>query len=233
MNRKLLSQIADIHFAPTDQAVQNLVDEGVASERIYKVGNTVVDALQTLVSGMERKDKPQIPGFTFESPSILITCHRRENIGAPFQRICRAILSLAEQYPEYQFIYPVHPNPKIRSIARDTLVAKNIILCEPLSYPDLIQVMAHSTLILTDSGGIQEEAPSLNTPVLVLREVTERQEGIDSGCAKLLGSDTDAIVSTVIELLNDRSAYEIMKRAKNPYGDGTSAKQIKNILLNK
>jgi len=243
-NRVLTSHIADLHFAPTETNRKNLLREGIAPERIFVTGNTVIDALflslerirgnrskvahlpQTLVEQME------------EAPLVLITGHRRESFGAGFEAICRAISRLARDFPNVQFVYPVHLNPNVRGpvfriLGRDDRVGnaqRNIHLLDPLPYLSFVALMNRSTLILTDSGGIQEEAPSLGKPVLVMRDVTERPEAVESGTVKLVGTDEELIVKETALLLTDSEAYQKMARKHNPYGDGKAAERIVEIV---
>lgn len=226
-NRVIAGKLARWHFAPTERARQNLLMEGVKDSAIAVTGNTVIDALLMTAS---KDSEPEIP----LDPSrrlILVTCHRRENFGQAFHDICRAIRTLAERNPGLQFLYPIHPNPHIKGAAHTLLAGlPNIILCEPLDYGSFIAVMKRSYLILTDSGGIQEEAPALGKPVLVLRDETERPEALEQGVARLVRADHDAIVSETQRLLDDESAYRAMARGVSPYGDGKAAERIVRIL---
>jgi UDP-N-acetylglucosamine 2-epimerase (non-hydrolysing) len=232
MNRLLTSRLADIHLAPTPTAADNLRKEGI-NENIYMTGNTVIDALflgLDMLKDNEEKYKDFFENIDFSKKIILVTCHRRENFGAPFRDICQALLDIAEAHKEVQIIYPVHLNPNIKEVAHALLLHPRIKLIAPLEYPYLLWLMDKSYLILTDSGGIQEEGPSLGKPILVLREVTERQEGIDAGTAILVGTDRENIFSNAHRLLIDDKAYESMAKAVNPYGDGTSATQTVEIV---
>jgi UDP-N-acetylglucosamine 2-epimerase (non-hydrolysing) len=218
----------------------NLLKEGVASDRIFVTGNTVIDALLFSV-GRIKASPPDVPGLPMSitndingSPVVLITGHRRENFGAGFESICLSISDLAEHFPETQFVYPVHLNPKVREPVLRILGQgrkKNIHLIEPVSYLSFVSLMYRAKLILTDSGGIQEEAPSLGKPVLVMRETTERPEASISGVAKLVGTDRRVIVSEVTKLLRDDSAYEAMAKAVNPYGDGCASQRILEVCI--
>ena len=235
MNRSLVSRLADFHFAPTDKAAQHLASEGIDEKSIFQVGNTVIDALFLALKTLEKNGVSEIAQFfdflDLDQRIILITGHRRESFGKPFQNIFAAIKTLAEQYPNAQFVYPVHLNPNIRDRVHQVLGGtQNIHLIEPLSYPYLVWLMNQSYLILTDSGGIQEEAPSLGKPVLVMREVTERPEGIDAGVSRLVTSDRALIISSVQELMNNVEAYKAMSGAVNPYGDGNSSAKILDVL---
>ncbi len=234
MNRLLTGRLADLHFAPTDAGKENLNKEGI-TDKIWNVGNTVIDALFTTLETIDKRgDQPYKDKFQFLDFSrriILVTCHRRESFGQKFEDICRALRHIAETNPDVQLVYPVHLNPNIKENAEKFLTGiDNLHLITPLDYPSLIWLMNHSHMVLTDSGGIQEEAPSLGKPVLVLREVTERQEGVDAGTAMLVGADYDAIVNTTQQFLDDEDVYNGMAKAVNPYGDGTSSKQIMDIL---
>lgn len=236
MNRSLVSRLADYHFAPTDKAAQHLTAEGIDESSIFQVGNTVIDALFLALKTLEKNGVSEIAQFfeflDFDRRIVLITGHRRESFGKPFQNIFEAIKTLAQQYPDAQFVYPVHLNPNIRDRVQQVLGdTKNIHLIEPLSYPYLVWLMNQSYLILTDSGGIQEEAPSLGKPVLVMRDVTERPEGIDAGVSKLVTTDKDLIISSVCELMDDAVAYKAMSGATNPYGDGMSSAKILDVLM--
>lgn len=228
INRTMISKLADYHFAPTKQAVKNLEKEGIQNN-IWEVGNTVIDAL---FSGLEIiRSKNLDLNLDFSKKIILVTGHRRENFGKPLENICQALKDLAEKYPDIQIVYPVHPNPNVKDVVYKILDdIKNIYLVEPLDYPNLISLMQKSYFIITDSGGIQEEAPSLGKPILVTREVTERQEGIQAGTAKLVGTDINKIKKEVVELLENEEQYQKMSKAVNPYGDGKTSERIIDIL---
>jgi len=233
INRALLSKIADIHFCPTQFNYENLINEGIR-ENIHIVGNTVIDALILGLKMIENqeldKDFEIFDSVDFSKKIILLTSHRRENFGQPFENICGAINEIAEENSEVQIIYPVHLNPNILENAERLLTASNIHLLRPLDYKELIYIMNQSYFIMTDSGGIQEEAPSLKKPVLVLRDNSERMEGVANGNAKLVGTDKIAIKSTVEKLLKDRGYYESFLLMDNPYGDGNSSERILNIV---
>ncbi len=234
INRRLTSVIADYHFAPTKANKNNLMNEGI-TENIFVVGNTVTDALflglKIIEKESEKKYKEQFAFVDFSKKIILVTGHRRESFGKPFENICYALKQIASEH-NVEIIYPVHLNPNVRKPVNDILAdVENIHLVEPLDYPALLWLMNKSYLVLTDSGGIQEEAPSLGKPVLVMRDVTERQEGIDAGTAKLVGTDKNKIVNETKTLLENSDVYNDMARKNNPYGDGTTAKQIVEILL--
>ena len=233
-NRILTGHIADWHFAPTYRAVENLKAEGV-TKNIYKVGNTVIDALHLGLDLIKKSDEREYKEFfnflDFSKRVILVTGHRRESFGDGFEHICKAIAYIADKYKDVQLVYPMHFNPNVREPVMKYLSGKpNVHLIEPLDYPYLIWLMEKCFFVLTDSGGIQEEAPALGKPVLVMRDVTERQEGVDAGTAKLVGTNYNAIVENVELLLNDESAYNKMANAVNPYGDGTTSKHIVKIL---
>jgi UDP-N-acetylglucosamine 2-epimerase (non-hydrolysing) len=234
INRKLVSQIAQYHFAPTQNAVENLQREGIL-KRVYLVGNTVIDALNL---GLEIIDKngeapirDQFKFLNFNKKIILITVHRRESFGDPFTNICESIAELAVKYEDVQFVYPVHLNPNVLGPAKKILSKiKNIHLIDPLPYPELIWLMKKCFFILTDSGGIQEEAPGLGKPVLVLRDVTERPEGIEAGVTKLVGTNRDVIIDNASTLLTNQDTYNAMSRATNPYGNGTACRKIVDLI---
>lgn len=232
-NRCLTGRLARWHFAPTAQTRDNLLREGVAPDAITITGNTVIDAL--LMTERKLRDdaslrQAQEQRFDFLRPGarlVLITGHRRENFGGGFERICEAIARLARQHPEVDFLYPVHLNPQVREPVNRLLSGQtNIHLIEPQDYLPFVYLMGRSHLILTDSGGIQEEAPSLGKPVLVMRETTERPEAVQAGTVRLVGTDTQAICSGVNELLTDEALYQRMAMAHNPYGDGQACIRI-------
>lgn len=234
MNRALTSKLAAYHFCPTENSRQNLLQENI-TENVFVVGNTVIDALfkglEKIKQTSETTLLERFSDIDFGKKIILVTCHRRENFGKPFEAICEALLELAASHREsVQIVYPVHLNPNVKEIAHQKLLADNIKLIAPLDYPELIWMMNKSTIILTDSGGIQEEAPSLGKPVLVLREVTERTEGVDAGTAVLVGSDRQKIVAETNRLLSDPAYYESISKASNPYGDGKTSEAIRTIL---
>ena len=234
INRVLADHIADYHFAPTDKAVKNLRKEGI-TENVWKVGNTVIDALFLGLSMIEKKGEAEfIKHFKFLDFSkriILITGHRRESFGEPFENVCHAFKEIASSHPDTELVYPVHLNPNVQEpVYRILKDCKNIHCIEPLDYPHLIWLMSKCYMVLTDSGGIQEEAPSLGKPVLVMREVTERIEGIEAGTARLVGTNKEAIIREVNVLLNDATAYQSMANAVNPYGDGKTSEKIVEIL---
>jgi UDP-N-acetylglucosamine 2-epimerase (non-hydrolysing) len=235
MNRILTSKIASIHFCPTQTSAENLYKENI-KDNVYVLGNTVIDALLLGISEIKKSSENNLitkyNDINFDKKIILVTCHRRENFGKPFEEICDALLEISDSFTEtIEIVFPVHLNPNIMKIAHEKLTRNNINLISPLDYPDLIWMMNHSNIILTDSGGIQEEAPSLGKPVLVLREVTERMEGVDAGTAILVGSNKKKIVAQTRLLLTDDLYYSRISKATNPYGDGTTSKRIKEIIL--
>ncbi|MCM1321060.1 MAG: UDP-N-acetylglucosamine 2-epimerase (non-hydrolyzing) [Bacteroides sp.] len=235
-NRILAGHIADFHFCPTERAAENLRREGIPAN-IYMVGNTVIDALHLGLALIKKKGDKEYSDFfsymDFSKKIVLITGHRRENFGSGFENICKAISVLADKHNDTEFIYPMHLNPNVREPVMRHLHGKvNIHLIEPLDYPYLIWLMEKCFFVLTDSGGIQEEAPALGKPVLVMRDVTERQEGVEAGTAKLVGTDCEKIVSAAEELLCGGELYKSMSNAVNPYGDGKTSERIVKILEN-
>jgi len=250
-NRVLTTRLAELHFAPTETNRQNLLSEGVADERVFVTGNTVIDAL-FLALDKARATPPRIQSLPlFLQPGtggprlVLITGHRRENFGRGFENICGAIAQLAAEFPDVHFVYPVHLNPNVRSAVDLYLKhrvwagtvgpsrGENIHLIEPLTYLAFVGLMDRAYLILTDSGGVQEEAPSLGKPVLVMRDTTERPEAVIAGTVKLVGADEATIRSEAFRLLSDSQTYASMQRAHNPYGDGSAAKRIVRVLLSR
>lgn len=234
INRQLLSRLADFHFAPTKRAFKNLEKEGV-KDNVWVVGNTVIDALLLGLKIIAKSQNAIKNSFSFLNKSkkiILVTCHRRENFGQPFKNICLSILKISKN-PNVQIVFPVHLNPQINKPAHKILGhEESIFLIPPLDYPEFIWLLNQSNIIVTDSGGVQEEAPSLGKPVVVTREVTERPEGVAAGNAILVGSDTVKIINTVTKLLEDENVYQKMSQSRNPYGDGDSAANIVKILKN-
>jgi UDP-N-acetylglucosamine 2-epimerase (non-hydrolysing) len=230
VNRKLVSPLADYHFAPTTQSQSNLQKEGVPAHQIFLTGNTSIDAL--LWASERNQSHPELGKLFAGKKLVLLTAHRRENFGEPLRQIFTAVRDFAARHPEVQFVYPVHPNPNVKG-AVDSLLkgVSNISLIDPVGYSELVFLLKHSQFILSDSGGIQEEAPTLGKPVLVLRETTERPEAVTAGCAKLVGSDQEALTSHMNQLLDRQSTlYQSMSRAGNPFGDGTAGKKIAAIL---
>jgi len=229
MNRQLTGVMADLHFAPTEVSKTNLLDENKNSETIFVTGNTAIDALATTVS--EHYTHPVLDKIG-EDRMILLTAHRRENLGEPMRHMFKAITRILSEHDDVQVVYPVHMNPAVREIANEILGDnERVHLIEPLEVFDFHNFAASSYMILTDSGGVQEEAPSLGKPVLVLRDTTERPEGIAAGTLKLAGTDEDTIYALAKELLTDKNAYEAMAQASNPYGDGHASKRIVEALL--
>lgn len=237
MNRIITGHIADYHFAPTNRAVENLKTENI-TENVYMVGNTVIDALylglNIIKSENTSKYEEKFSFLDFSKRIILVTGHRRESFGAGFENICRSIAEIANSYKAVQFVYPMHFNPNVREpVNRILKNVTNVHLIEPLDYSYLIWLMEKTYFVLTDSGGIQEEAPALGKPVLVMRDVTERQEGVEAGTAKLVGTNFDVLVSSMKELLDNKEKYSEMANSVNPYGDGTASKKIVEIIAGK
>ena len=238
-NRVLADQLCTWWFAPTERSKQNLVDEGLSGPGLVVTGNTVIDALlwvRDRVVGADLGDWKGVYGSAFDAIAgnrllVAITGHRRENFGQGFLDICTGLKTLAERFPQTAFVYPVHLNPNVQEPVYGLLgELDNVHLIPPLDYAPFVRLMDRSTLILTDSGGIQEEAPSLGKPVLVMRETTERPEAVDAGTVELVGTDVDRIVGGVSHLLTDGAAYERMSRAHNPYGDGRASERIVEAL---
>ena len=238
-NRKLTGALTSLHFAPTAGAADNLHKEGVCPDSVAITGNTVIDALfrarEILAcnSGLKSTIRDQLPVLDSDADkTILVTGHRRESFGGGFERICKALAEIASEFPDHQIVYPVHLNPNVQDPVRRILKhVKNIHLIKPLDYLPFIYLMEHSDLILTDSGGIQEEAPSLGKPVLVMRETTERPEAVEAGTVKLVGTNITEIVNHTVELLTNDEAYNTMSQAHNPYGDGLACGRIIDKLL--
>ena len=250
MNRQLTGRLATYHFAPTPLSRQNLLSEGVQESHIIVTGNTVIDALYMVVDKIKR-DKVldaelekllKQSGYDVNRLSagkklVLITGHRRENFGDGFISMCRAIKTLTEKYPEVDFVYPMHLNPNVRKpihevFGEDLSGLGNMFFIEPLEYLSFVYLMEKSTIVLTDSGGIQEEAPGLGKPVLVMRDTTERPEALEAGTVKLVGTDYDKIIKEVSALIEDREYYERMSKAVNPYGDGKACERIVSKIVN-
>lgn len=227
MNRVVAGCLARWHFAPTESARQNLLQEGVDPDNIYVTGNTVIDALLSVASHRPEIGVPIDPAKRL----LLVTVHRRENFGKPFREICAAIQQLIEANPDIQVLYPVHPNPYVRDVAEELLGGRpRITLCPPLSYLSFVGAMQRSYLILSDSGGVQEEAPALGKPVLVLRNETERPEAVEAGVVKLVGPVCERIFAEAQRLLGDQAYYNAMARGVSPYGDGKAAGRIVSVL---
>lgn len=236
-NRKLTGVLANYHFAPTDSSYQNLIKENVNPETIIVTGNTVIDALLQVKDKVEQdqdlihKFEQEFKFIDKEKKLVLVTGHRRENFGQGFLNICTALANLARRYSDIQIVYPVHLNPNVQKPVNELLSGiDNIFLIDPQDYLPFVYLMNRSYLILTDSGGIQEEAPSLGKPVLVMRDTTERPEAVEAGTVRLVGTDVNTIETAVSELLEDTSLYNAMADAYNPYGDGTACQQIIDFL---
>jgi len=227
MNRRLGDALCDYHYAPTPRAQENLLRENIPPAHVLVTGNTVIDALLDVAARPYHFDDPLLAHAGTERNLLLVTAHRRESFGAPFVQMCNAMRDLAADNQDLEIIYPVHPNPNVRRTVDDVLsAAPRIHLIPPLDYLPFVHLLKKAAIVLTDSGGIQEEAPSLGKPVLVMRDVTERPEAIDAGTAKLVGTSFEGIVAAVQELLDDPQAYKAMAKAANPYGDGKAARRI-------
>lgn len=233
MNRKLTGALTDLHFAPTTTARNNLLAEGVDAAKIFVTGNTVIDALYKTVRA-DFHFTGELEKFNrSDKKLILVTTHRRENLGEPLRQVYRALRKLVEEFPDVEVIFPVHKNPKVREVVKAELGnLAQVHLIEPLDYEPFANLMNRATLILTDSGGIQEEAPSLGKPVLVLRDTTERPEALDAGTVKLIGTAMEKVYGAAKLLLTDSAEYQKMAAAQNPYGDGKAAERIVQTLLN-
>tara|TARA_S200000501_G_scaffold76007_1_gene67817 strand:- start:4717 stop:5835 length:1119 start_codon:yes stop_codon:yes gene_type:complete len=237
MNRRLTDTICDLHFAPTQKAKNNLLQNGIPETSIHITGNTVIDALLDISNRIEKKKdlvqsiNTEILTLINEKKTILVTGHRRENFGNAFEEICRALVIIADR-TDVQIIYPVHLNPNVQEpVTRILSGHTNIHLVQPQNYLNFVYLMIHSFFIITDSGGIQEEAPALGKPVLVLRDVTERTEGLDAGTIKLVGADKNNITDEAFKLLDDKLTYKTMSNAHNPYGDGQASSRIMEKLI--
>lgn len=240
MNRQVTDRMCTYYFAPTEKSRQNLLRENVDATKIHVTGNTVIDALLMAVDIIEKKphiktaieDELRDKGYAMGNrPYILVTGHRRENFGEGFLNICKAIRQIADEHPEMDIVYPVHLNPNVQKPVYELLSGTpNIYLIKPLDYLPFVYAMQHSTLLLTDSGGVQEEAPSLGKPVLVMRETTERPEAVEAGTVRLVGTNVAAIVGNVQELLHDPEVYRKMSESYNPYGDGHACERIVDAL---
>jgi len=229
INRKIIGTVASYHFPPTQKGVENLVNEGVPVKNILMTGNTVVDALRYI--------EPKLDGFPLPvklTPGkrlILVTAHRRENFGEPMENICRSLIDISEKFEDVEIIYPVHPNPNVREKTNKWLQGKERIkLLEPLNYIEFLVLMKRAHLILTDSGGVQEEAPTYKIPVLVMRLVTERPEGIDAGVSRIVGTSRETITQEAFKLLQNKAAYNSMSKGANPYGDGHASQRMAQFL---
>lgn len=233
MNRRLAGCLSDIHFAPLGAHRDNLISEGTPQESIHVTGNTVIDALLGMASIPYGFTCPRLASIDYtRSRVLLVTAHRRENLGEPMRRICRALKTLVEIRPDVEVVFPVHLNPAVRQDVFQSLGdTPRIHLLDPVDYQTMVALMSRCYLVLTDSGGLQEEAPSLDKPVLVLRDVTERPEGVESGTLALVGTDEERVVSSVLKLLDDPCEYRRMAKARNPYGDGQAALRIRDAIL--
>lgn len=235
INRHLTSVLADLHFAPTENSCKNLLSEGIRRENVFVSGNTVIDSLFLMIKENYIFREPLLRDVKiFEKKIILVTMHRRENWGRPLRETCQALIKLIDDYSDLLIIFPIHRNPEIRKNVNEILKSrKEVLLLDTLDYKDMVNLMSKSYIILTDSGGIQEEAPSLGKPVLVLREETERPEAVEAGVVKLIGTNSKKIIKEVKKLLENEEKYLGMTRNINPYGDGKSAERIiKKILYN-
>jgi UDP-N-acetylglucosamine 2-epimerase (non-hydrolysing) len=226
LNRRLTGQLTDLHFAPTEKSKENLLREGIKPEAVYLTGNTVIDALQQVVA-KDNGDKS-----TSGERLLLVTTHRRENLGEPLQEIALALHDIVEKFPDTRLVHCMHPNPAVRETLQRVLGNHpRVELREPPAYLEFVKLMESAHLVLTDSGGVQEEAPALGLPVLVLRRTTERPEGVSAGTAKLVGTNREDIVREASRLLGEETAYQEMSRAANPYGDGRASERIAEALL--
>ncbi len=229
VNRRLISVLATFNFAPTKNAVDFLKKEGVKQKNIFLTKNTVVDAQQIII---DKAIKPQIRSFLSGRRFILVTAHRRESFGKPLRNICDALKEIIKRNPNVEIIYPVHLNPNVKNVVYNKLKdSERIKLIQPVEYGELTYLLRNSYFVLTDSGGLQEEAPTFGKPVLIMRETTERPEGVNAGVAKIVGIETQTIVNEACILLNDVSAYKKMSKAINPYGDGKASERIVKIIL--
>ncbi len=227
MNRVLADAISTLHFAPTGTSLENLLAAGVARDSVFVTGNTVIDALIAVASDSRLPDSP-VPG---DGRLILVTAHRRENFGAPLTNACRALREVVDRHGDVRIVYPVHLNPNVQRVAHEVLGGhERIHLLEPVPYPVLVRLMKDAYIVVTDSGGIQEEAPSLGKPVLVLRNETERPEAVDAGTVRIVGTDTENVRGEIERLLTDPSAYARMAEAANPYGDGLAARRTADAI---
>lgn len=242
VNRRITGVCADLHFAPTQESKDNLLSEKIAEQKIFVTGNTVVDALKTVRANIEADSalrsslKDRFPFLDPDKRLILVTGHRRENFGKGFQHICDALLRITEAFPDTQIIYPVHLNPNVKDVVFSRIMAakedirNRIHLLEPLDYLGFVYLLMNSYFVLTDSGGIQEEAPSFGKPVLVMRSVTERPEGVKAGAVRLVGTEADSIYAAAHDVLQSTSCYRKMAGAGNPYGDGVAAQKIAEVI---
>ena len=231
MNRKLTGSLATYHFAPTASSEANLKRENINTDHLYVTGNTVIDALDTTVKDNYIFSDAAINALDSNKRTVLVTTHRRENLGEPMRHVYQAIRDLLNDFVDIQVVFPVHKNPKVRQVVQEELGdIDRVTLIDPLDYEPFANLMAKSYLILTDSGGIQEEAPALGKPVLVLRDTTERPEAVDAGTVRLVGTNKDAVYKAAYELLHDEEAYKTMSNSVNPYGDGKASERILQAL---
>lgn len=233
MNRRLTSSLADINFAPTALAKEQLIKENIDEESIFVTGNTVIDSLKTTISDNYTFSVPELNGVDFRNKRVIaVTAHRRENLGEPLENICRALKRLVEDYEDVMVIYAVHKNPAVSDTVHSILGGlERCLLLDPLDLKDMHNLMNRSCFVMTDSGGLQEEVPSMGKPVLVLRNVTERPEGVEAGTLKLAGTDEENVYSLAKELLENKDVYESMAKAKNPFGDGFASERIVDAIL--
>lgn len=231
MNRQMVDRMTDMYFAPTEVSKNNLLQENISEDKIYVTGNTAIDAMKTTI---KEDYNNEIFDWIGNDKLILLTAHRRENLGEPMRHIFRAVKRIVEEYPDVKVVYPIHLNPKVREVANEVFEGiDRVRLIEPLEVIDFHNFQNKSYIILTDSGGIQEEAPSLGKPVLVLRDTTERPEGIEAGTLKLVGTDEETIYRETKKLLDDKEEYNKMSHASNPYGDGFTSKYIVDAIIDK
>jgi UDP-N-acetylglucosamine 2-epimerase (non-hydrolysing) len=229
-NRRIASVATDLHFAPTERARHNLLREGIPPRDIYVTGNTVVDALEG-IAPRSRFDDATLNTIDWSRRVVLVTVHRRESLGEHLHALCGAFRRLLSRHPEVQIVFPVHLNPRVREVVfADLRDVPNMALLEPLSYPDLLEVMRRSHFVMSDSGGIQEEAPSFRKPILILRTVTERPEVVDAGFGRLVGTDPDVVMAAASQLLADDASYRRMVSGANPFGDGRASERIANVI---
>jgi UDP-N-acetylglucosamine 2-epimerase len=232
MNRILTGHIAELHFAPTERNRQNLLKENIADDKIFITGNTVIDALLTVAEKPYEFEDETLMRIDFDRRRVItVTCHRRENLGENMINIFSAVRDIAREFDDVEIVYPVHLNPKVRAAADEVLGGtERVHLIQPLQYQPFVNLMARSHFIITDSGGMQEEAPALGKPVLVVRRETERPEAVEAGTVKLAGVERDTIYSLAKELLTDQRVYDAMAKAVNPYGDGKACQRITDII---
>ena len=233
MNRVLTTSLADLHFAPTSKAKENLLREGVNEETIFVTGNTAIDALKLTLDNTHVFEESVLNSIEFETNRIItVTAHRRENLGEPLEEICEAIFYIVEEYDDVEVVYPVHMNPVVREIVNSILGSHpRIHLIDPLNIKDMHNLLNRSYMVMTDSGGLQEEVPSMGKPVLVLRNVTERPEGVEAGTLKLAGTNKETIIRLAKELLDSPELYNEMAKATNPFGDGQASERIVQAIL--